>query len=136
MPSLNHKYFKNPTEGIEEYKAPTRFMSNDKPDEKKDYSRLAANFEKCIEDFFINMSIRDSKRSLNVSKHIDYAELIFFNTFDRTSFENKYIADFGMSPVLYGYSGHTALVNLRLMGLFLYVFFHILNRFRQISDIR
>lgn len=101
MPNLNHKYFKNPTEGVVEYKAPTRFMSNDKSDEEKDYSRLAANFEKCIEDFFFNKSIRDSKRSLSVSKHIDYAELIFFNTFDRRSFENKYIADFGLSPVLY-----------------------------------
>jgi len=103
MANKPHLYFKNPQEGVVTYKQPRRYagITEDDTDIVKNYTPLKNSFKSSIKRFFADKQKRERKRNqtLQVPAHIDYIEIDFFDYFDTTGFENKYIADFGLSPI-------------------------------------
>lgn len=99
-----HLFFRTPQDGDVIFKQKVRFSGNqqqEEEEEEKYYQPMKDEFQRSINSFYKDQSDRNAKRNqaLKIPEHIDYIEIEFFDYFNSSDFENKYRADFGLSPV-------------------------------------
>lgn len=100
MPDKPHLFFRNPAEGIIEYRPLVRSVfSEDQDEEPADYTRMQENFRDYRTNLIRDRDLRHHSRSLEVPRHIDYIQLNFFGPYDYDKFANHYRATFGLVPV-------------------------------------
>jgi subtilisin family serine protease len=100
-----HIYFRNPPEGVASFKQKSRYGGAQEDDSiyEKDYTPKRDDFIRSITLFYEGKKIRESHRNhaLQVPTNVDYIKIYFHDVFDSSIFENRYRANFGLSPVFY-----------------------------------
>lgn len=100
MPERPHLLFRNPAEGVIEYRPLSRAVfPPDDDDEPADYTRMRENFRACRAQLIEQRDLRHNARSIEIPQHIDYIEIHFFGPFDYDKFSNHYRTVFGLVPV-------------------------------------
>ena len=102
MPERPHLLFRNPAEGVIEYRPLVRAVFPQEDDEEPaDYTRMRENFRAYRAQLIEQRDLRHSARSIEIPQHIDYIEIHFFGPFDYEKFSNHYHyrAVFGLIPV-------------------------------------
>jgi hypothetical protein len=100
MPSKPHLYFKNPQEGLVEYRQrPGGGSSNEEIEEEVNYTPMADQFEFSKNRFINDQRVRNNNRTIEIPIHFDLIEIEFQNYFDQRTFEQAYFNDFGLSLV-------------------------------------
>lgn len=95
-----HLYFKNPQEGLTEYKQrPGGGGSQNESTEEPDYELMANQFEQSKQQFLQSQTARHQNRSLEIPVHFDLIAIEFQGCFDQQGFEQAYYNDFGFSLV-------------------------------------
>lgn len=95
-----HLYFKNPQDGLAEYKQrPGGGGSQNESTEEPNYELMANQFEQSKQQFFQSQTVRHQNRSLEIPVHFDLIEIEFQGCFDQQGFEQAYYNDFGFSLV-------------------------------------
>lgn len=96
----SHLYFKNPSEGITEFKQRIGGADNNKEDKKEtpNYEPMALNFKDCLHNFKNDISKRHSERHLETPNHFDLIELSFQNSFNQEKYQAHYIDKYGLLP--------------------------------------
>lgn len=100
MDQKTHLYFRNPEEGVKEYKFSTRDLSRLETEDEKNYEPMKAVLRRSIANYYSEKDIRDGKRSenLRLPVKIDFIEIQFFDTFS-SDFEGRYYSNFGLSII-------------------------------------
>lgn len=107
MPEQNpHLYFRNPVEGVVKFKQKPRYSGTteeEEEEEEKNYSPMRDDFIRSRTNYITDRNTRAQERNLqlNIPATIELVELVFFDSFDSTFFENRYRQNFGLSPVNY-----------------------------------
>lgn len=100
MPVRPHLYFKNPSEGVVNYKQRSGGGSDNKEEEKEpDYTIMAQQFEISLVKFHSARTRRHNNRTLKLPIHFDLIELEFQGYFDQPLYEQAYYNDFGLALV-------------------------------------
>ena len=100
MAERPHLLFRNPAEGVVEYRPLPRSVFNLEEDEEPaDYTRMRENFRTYRRQLIEQRELRHSARSIEIPQHIDYIEIHFFGPFDYDKFSNHYRTIFGLVPV-------------------------------------
>jgi Subtilase family len=100
MPQRPHLLFRNPTEGVVEYRPKVRAVfGQEDDDEPADYARMRENFRTNRRQLIEDRDLRHRSRSITLPQHIDYVELHFFGPFEYDKFANAYRSTFGLVPV-------------------------------------
>lgn len=99
MPQRPHLFFRNPTEGVIEYRPLVRSVFKEENDEPADYSRMQENFEVYRTNLIRDRDAKHRARTIDIQQHIDYIQLHFFGPFDSEKFANYYRTHFGLVPV-------------------------------------
>jgi hypothetical protein len=104
MSSKPHFFFRNPVEGKVRYQQSSRYMGDpENPEEEKNYTPMKETFRGCREAFISDRQSRilNRNQALNISEHLNYIEIHFFDAFNSGKFENFYRSRFGLAPVIY-----------------------------------
>jgi hypothetical protein len=100
MAERPHLLFRNPAEGVVEYRPLPRSVFNLEEDEEPaDYTRMRENFRTYRRQLIEQRDLRHSARSIEIPQHIDYIEIHFFGPFEYDKFSNHYRTIFGLVPV-------------------------------------
>lgn len=100
MPRRPHLLFRNPAEGVIEYRPLVRAVfPPDDDEEPADYTRMREDFRAFRTHLIEDRDLRHSARSIEIPQHIDYIEIHFFGPFDYDRFSNHYRTVFGLIPV-------------------------------------
>lgn len=100
MPERSHLLFRNPVEGVVEYRPlPRAVFLQEEDEEPADYIRMRENFRTYRRQLIEQRELRHSSRSIEIPQHIDYIEIHFFGPFDYEKFSNHYRTVFGLVPV-------------------------------------
>jgi hypothetical protein len=93
-----HLYFRNPQEGLVEYKSRIGGGNgNEGQEEEPDYTYMAEVFAESRRQFNIDIELRHSKRTIELPVHFDLIELEFFAAFDQPKYEIYYLEKFGLA---------------------------------------
>lgn len=103
MPDKPHLLFRNPVEGVTTYRQKVRDPGVRAEPVISTYDRLTRQFQTSINNFNRDKRQREQNRNqeLQVPAHIDCILIEFYDYFDTANFENRYIGDFGLSPISY-----------------------------------
>lgn len=100
MPERPHLLFRNPAEGVVEYRPLPRAVFNlEEEEDTLDYTRMRENFRTYRRQLIEQREQRHSDRSIEIPQHIDYIEIHFFGPYDYEKFSNHYRTVFGLIPV-------------------------------------
>ncbi len=100
----SHLFFKNPVEGVVDYKQKTRYSgndNNDKDDSIIDYSPKKEDFKRSLKKFHVDRIERKKNKTLNIPENIEMIKITFHDVFDSSIFEVRYRNDFGLELVMY-----------------------------------
>ena len=94
----SHFYFRNPIEGVQAYKQTTRFPGIKEEEEEKNYQPMREDFKRCLASFYREREDRMRRRNqlLVIPAHIEYIEIEFHSSFDRSKYEVSYLEQFGL----------------------------------------
>jgi hypothetical protein len=95
----SHLYFRNPQEGIVEFKQRPGGFNNTGEEEEKNYLPMADNLRQSINSFYSSQKIRHQNRTLDLPVHFDMIEITFQGSFNQPKFEGSYFTSFGLSLV-------------------------------------
>jgi len=96
----SHLYFRNPQEGLVVYKPRIGGGNRDKDEdliEEPDYTFMAEVFAESRRQFYLDIEIRHSNRTIELPVHFDLIELEFFAAFDQPQYERHYLEKFGLA---------------------------------------
>jgi Subtilase family len=100
MPQRPHLLFRNPVEGVVEYRPlPRAVFPQDDDEDLADYTRMRENFRTYRKQLIEQRDLRHNARTIEIPQHIDYIEIHFFGPFDYEKFSNHYRTIFGLAPV-------------------------------------
>ncbi|WP_417558744.1 S8 family peptidase [Mesoflavibacter zeaxanthinifaciens] len=97
-----HLYFKNPSENFKGFKYGQRGNKKEMEIRPPEYFEpKAIDFYNSLQNYSTHLTERIQQRNqkLNVSKHIEYVEILFHGSFDEDSFGEKYKNKFGLSGI-------------------------------------
>jgi hypothetical protein len=102
MAEKPHLFFKKQSEGVADFKPPTR-GGGKKPIEEKDYTPKRDDFIRSRDTFFgeRQQRIENRNQQLEIPAHVEYIQIRFHNSFDSSVFENRYRTNFGLSATSY-----------------------------------
>jgi hypothetical protein len=102
MADKSHLYFRKQADGVVDFKPPSR-GGGKKLVEEKDYTPKRDDFIRSRDTFFGERLQRIENRNPQIvtPAHVEYIQIRFHNSFDSSSFENKYRANFGLSASAY-----------------------------------
>lgn len=92
-----HLLFRNPGEGLVEFKPRRGFVPEIEEERVKDYKYLAGVLSKCKEIFHNDIKIRHNDRILDLPVHFDLIQIDFFGAFDQPGYEGYYNNTFGLA---------------------------------------
>ena len=92
----SHLFFRNPQEGLSQYRQRPGGGGSSKDDLPRDYSRMARTFAESITVFHREQELRHRIRTIEVPSHFDLIEIEFQGAFDQPSFEGSYFNEFGL----------------------------------------
>lgn len=100
MAERPHLLFRNPAEGIVEYRPlPRAVFPQEEDEEPADYTRMRENFRTYRRLLIEQRELRHASRTIEIPQHIDYIEIHFFGPYDYEKFSNHYRTIFGLVPV-------------------------------------
>jgi hypothetical protein len=103
-----HVFFRNPIEGRDKFRQPSRYIEQKEDDDVKNYRPMRDDFRRCRDNFFTDRTtrIKNRNRNLNVPAHLEYIEIHFFDAFNSFKFENVYRTRYGLASVYFkNYNG-------------------------------
>lgn len=93
----SHLIFKNPEEGMVEYKSRPGGGGKEEDEEDKDYLYMANMFVSCRDAFEVDREYRHDNRTIELPVHFDLIQIDFFGAFDQPSYEAYYSNMFGLA---------------------------------------
>ncbi|GAA3946658.1 S8 family serine peptidase [Chitinophaga oryziterrae] len=124
MADKPHLYYRKDAENIKDFKPPARGAGK-RQSEEKNYTPKKEEFINSRDVFLREREERIQSRSpqLNIPAHVDHIQICFHDTFDSSTFENKYRINFGLSASAY--------YNFNTVGLFAIIDSDLFNNFIQ-----
>lgn len=93
----SHLIFRNPEEGLVEYKSRPGGGGNEEDEEEKDYTYMANVLSECEAIFYSDIEDRHANRTLDLPVHFDLIQIDFFGAFNQPEYEGYYSNTFGLA---------------------------------------